>query len=703
MTSTGTAQLPIPNTSPQAQEAHIFPTLTSANLLSIGQLCDDNCIATFTKNKLKITKNNQTILEGERNNGNGMWYIPIQSSQLTEPTPSANVITKLHPASELIQFLHAAAFSPCPSTWIKAVEKGFFSTWPGVTKEAINKFLPKSIHTSMGHLDQERKNLRSTRREINTVDTIKSIPSKDRTHEVYTKIQQNHVYSDQTGRFPVQSNRGHNYIMILYDYDTNSIHAEPLKNRSTSELTNAYSKIYKVLTNAGCQPRIHTLDNEAPSELLSLIEENNCTYEIVPPHIHRRNAAERAIRTFKNHFIAGISSVDPDFPLSLWDRLLPQATRTLNMLRPTRINPNISADTYFHGQHDYNRHPKAPPGTKTVAHLKPDQRASWAKHGVLGWYIGPSFKHYRCYRVYIPKTRSERVVDTVELFSTHSPTPTWDANKQIIQAAHDLTLALRNQQSNIQHLHKNKLDALHTLVNIFSPSTTEKHPLRVSMTATPKQLPRVHKIPTSPRQNQHIPQNTTPPRVGNEQPHIIPFDDDESHTPDPPPQPRRYMTRSQTAQSPKHIHHILNSATEQPSHVENISPHHLTQVCNAIVDPTTGKTLEYRHLMANPDTKPIWEKSCANEFGRLAQGVGDRVKGTNTIFFIPRSKVPKHKKVTYPRIVCDYRPTKTEPNRTRITVGGNLITYNDEVYTATADLLTAKLLICAKATTLLIY
>ena len=97
--------------------------------------------------------------------------------------------------------------------------------------------------------------------------------------------------------------------------------------------------------------------------------------------------------------------------------------------------------------------------------------------------------------------------------------------------------------------------------------------------------------------------------------------------------------------------------------------------------------------MANPQTKPIWEKSCAIEFGRLAQGVGNRVKGTNTIFFNPRSNVPTHKEVTYPRIVCDYRPTKSEPNRTRITVCGNLITYNDEVYTATADLLTAKLLI----------
>jgi hypothetical protein len=52
------------------------------------------------------------------------------------------------------------------------------------------------------------------------------------------------------------------------------------------------------------------------------------------PHYHRHNAAERAIRTFKEHFLAWISSVDPTFPLHLWDRLLPQAGTNLNSCKP---------------------------------------------------------------------------------------------------------------------------------------------------------------------------------------------------------------------------------------------------------------------------------------------------------------------------------------------------------------------------------
>ena len=96
-----------------------------------------------------------------------------------------------------------------------------------------------------------------------------------------------------------------------------------------------------------------------------------------------------------------------------------------------------------------------------------------------------------------------------------------------------------------------------------------------------------------------------------------------------------------------------------------------------------------------PKYKPIWTRSFSNELGRLAQGVGGRVEGTNTMFFIPKNKVPqdRFKDVTYGRIVVDYRPQKEEPHRTRLTVGGNLINYPGDVSTPTADITTAKLLI----------
>ena len=91
------------------------------------------------------------------------------------------------------------------------------------------------------------------------------------------------------------------------------------------------------------------------------------------------------------------------------------------------------------------------------------------------------------------------------------------------------------------------------------------------------------------------------------------------------------------------------------------------------------------------DTADIWRTSFANELGRLANGVGTRIPtGSNTLGFIPKSKVPTGKIPTYCRLVCDIKPNKAETHRTRLTIGGNLIEYPGKKSTATADLITIK-------------
>jgi hypothetical protein len=132
--------------------------------------------------------------------------------------------------------------------------------------------------------------------------------------------------------------------------------------------------------------------------------------------MHHRNAAERAIRTWQNPFIAGLCSTDTRFPMHLWDRLIAQATLTLNLLRPSRRNPRVSAYTMLEGNFDFNKTPVAPPGTKIIIHEKPQQRGSWDPHGIDGWYLGPAMEHYRCYSVYANATQAEHTSDTIEFF-----------------------------------------------------------------------------------------------------------------------------------------------------------------------------------------------------------------------------------------------------------------------------------------------
>jgi hypothetical protein len=170
-------------------------------------------------------------------------------------------------------------------------------------------------------------------------------------------------------------------------------------------MVRAFDLIIQYLILRGLKPLLQRLDNEASLALRNYLTKQRITYQLAPPHIHRRNNAERAIQTFKNHFIAGLCSVDPNFPLKLWDKILPQATITLNLLRKSRINPRMSAYAQLNGHFDFNRTPLAPPGTRVIAHEKPYQRASWDPHGLGGYYLGPALDHYRCYQVHITKKK----------------------------------------------------------------------------------------------------------------------------------------------------------------------------------------------------------------------------------------------------------------------------------------------------------
>ena len=58
------------------------------------------------------------------------------------------------------------------------------------------------------------------------------------------------------------------------------------------------------------------MDNEIAYEIIEVLVQNNRSYELVPPHTHRRNLAESIIQTYTNHLKAGLASLDPNFPLT---------------------------------------------------------------------------------------------------------------------------------------------------------------------------------------------------------------------------------------------------------------------------------------------------------------------------------------------------------------------------------------------------
>jgi hypothetical protein len=299
---------------------------------------------------------------------------------------------------ELINYLHAPEFSPVKSRWIKAIKNGNFSSWPGLTEDAVEKHLSKSTATVKGHVNQQRMYARSTQTkkepecsmeyELNLDDGIK-------THFMYAAVvDAGQIYTDQTGRFPVIPIRGNVSIMVLYEYDGNAIMVEPIKNNKAAKVLPSFQVMEQKLTSRGLKPKLMILDNEASKLLKDYLHDQHINFQLVAPYFHRTNAAECAICSFNDHLIAGLCSTDKAFPMHLWDRFLQQAILTLNMLRTSSINPKISAATHLNGQYEYNRVPMVPPGTRIISHETPHHRSTWAPHVQDGWYIGPALEHY---------------------------------------------------------------------------------------------------------------------------------------------------------------------------------------------------------------------------------------------------------------------------------------------------------------------
>jgi hypothetical protein len=157
------------------------------------------------------------------------------------------------------------------------------------------------------------------------------------------------IYTDLTGISPTPYLSGNKYILILYDYDRKSVVSAPMKNRGDKEMVRALDLLIQSLIIRGLKPSLQRLENEPSLALINYLTKQVIDYQLAPLHIHRRNNAESAIQTFKNYFIVGLCSVDPNFPPKWWDKLLPQATITLILLRNLWINPRMSAYTQLNG------------------------------------------------------------------------------------------------------------------------------------------------------------------------------------------------------------------------------------------------------------------------------------------------------------------------------------------------------------------
>jgi hypothetical protein len=180
--------------------------------------------------------------------------------------------------------------------------------------------------------------------------------------------------------------------------------------------------------------------------------------------------AERAIQTFKHHFVLILSRVDNSFPLSLWCNLIQPAKFTVNLLRQSNVAPKVSTCAHVHGQHDYMRGPFALLGCAVMAHVKPKNRRTWEVHADKGFNIGTAMEHHQCFHVYILKTRATRVSDRVFFKHQYIKKPQITPETLVIKVAVELTNVLKGTVSwDVQ-----MVEALQKVSSLFTKNCSGK-------------------------------------------------------------------------------------------------------------------------------------------------------------------------------------------------------------------------------------
>ena len=90
----------------------------------------------------------------------------------------ANSVYDLPSIEQAIKWMHAVCGYPVKSTWIKAIKAGNFIGWPLVNEKNVRKYYPETTETAQGHLNQQRKNVRSTKKDFEECNAAAALQGK---------------------------------------------------------------------------------------------------------------------------------------------------------------------------------------------------------------------------------------------------------------------------------------------------------------------------------------------------------------------------------------------------------------------------------------------------------------------------------------------------------------------------------------------
>ena len=181
--------------------AHIFPNdKLGTSLISISELCNNGCVATFTTDNAHVTKDGNTVLHSAKHSTDSLWHVHLPAGNAAT---AGSAILRSDTDKSFATFIHTSFGSPVLSTFLQAIRKGFLASYPRLTPAMDTTYLSLTAATARGHIDQHRQGLDSTASsEDEEAGSCPTDPPQP-TRTAYTKIipVSHTAHSDLTGRF----------------------------------------------------------------------------------------------------------------------------------------------------------------------------------------------------------------------------------------------------------------------------------------------------------------------------------------------------------------------------------------------------------------------------------------------------------------------------------------------------------------------
>jgi len=347
-----------------------------------------------------------------------LWHMPTMNTFYSTIT--------YKDTAERVRFWHRALGSPTLSCLAHALNSGILVI-PGLTRQDIIDNPPQLMVTAKGHLKNLMKGLGSTKpfktppindevMSLSDMDIIrKQVPGLTHVQDEQIKSSEWYVRRvqriavDTTGKFPVTSFAGYNYILIVQCGQ----YIKYVPMRARSELGYYVKNAYMEAVRLGHKVTSIMSDNEVAKDTKDFFTLHNVQYNQVAPYNHRANPAERAIQTAKDHFISLLAGRDPACSLGLWHEALHLAEVTLNSLRDAGGGKS-AYEVYWGSRFDFIAHPIAPWGTRCEAYVPKPLRDTWGYRSRSMWYVGPSMSNYRAHRLVSIDNESKASVSTAQ-------------------------------------------------------------------------------------------------------------------------------------------------------------------------------------------------------------------------------------------------------------------------------------------------